>query len=187
MPCKSDSRIQKDSLSVLCAMTCHPRRGAYSVSSLTLKLLPTTPSWELTEDVVLVVQSLILSNSYNSIWTITCQAPLSMGFFRQECQSGLPFPHPGDFPYPGIEPASPMSPSLAGGFFTTSTTWEALNTHESASLCYSYPSNGQQKGRVHKVECSPESNGQKKAGMVFCSHFTKLKCYLCFFEILLCY
>ena len=35
------------------------------------------------------------------------QAPLSMGFSRQECWSGLPFPSPGDLPNPGIEPGSP--------------------------------------------------------------------------------
>ena len=42
-------------------------------------------------------------------WTIACQVPLSMGFSRQECQSGLSFPSPGDLPYPGIEPGSPAS------------------------------------------------------------------------------
>ena len=41
-------------------------------------------------------------------WTITFQAPLSMGFPRQEYWSGLPFPPPGDLPHPGIEPASPV-------------------------------------------------------------------------------
>ena len=40
-------------------------------------------------------------------WTIACQAPMSMGFSRQECWSGLPFPPPGDLPAPGIEPTSP--------------------------------------------------------------------------------
>ena len=49
-------------------------------------------------------------------WTAAYQAPLSMGFSRQEYWSGLPFPSPGDFPKPGIEPASP---ALAGRFFTT--------------------------------------------------------------------
>ena len=44
------------------------------------------------------------------------QAPLSMGFSRQEYWSGLPFPFPGEVPNPGIVPASP---ALAGGFFTT--------------------------------------------------------------------
>ena len=40
-------------------------------------------------------------------WTIAHQVPLSMGFSRQEYWSGLPFPSPGDFPYPGIETGSP--------------------------------------------------------------------------------
>ena len=49
-------------------------------------------------------------------WTVALQAPLSMGFPRQEYWSGLPFPSPGDLPNPGMEPASP---ALAEGFFTT--------------------------------------------------------------------
>ena len=53
------------------------------------------------------------------------QAPLSMGLHRQEHWSGLPFPSPRDLPDPGMEPASLMSPALAGGFFTTSATQEA--------------------------------------------------------------
>ena len=48
--------------------------------------------------------------------TVAHQAPLSMGFPRQEYWSGLRFPPPGDLPNPGIEPASP---ALAGRFFTT--------------------------------------------------------------------
>ena len=40
-------------------------------------------------------------------WTAAYQAPPSMGFFRQEYWSGLPFPSPGDLPSPGIEPGSP--------------------------------------------------------------------------------
>ena len=40
-------------------------------------------------------------------WTVACQAPLSMGFSRQEYWSGLPFPSPGDLPNPGIKPGSP--------------------------------------------------------------------------------
>ena len=54
------------------------------------------------------------------------QAPLSIGFSRKEYRSGLPCPPPGDLPDTGIEPASLMSPTLAGGFFTSSATWEAL-------------------------------------------------------------
>ena len=61
-------------------------------------------------------------------WRLTdcsCQAPLSMGFSRQEYWSGLPFPTPGDLSDPGIEPESLVSPALAGGFFTTDTISEA--------------------------------------------------------------
>jgi len=46
-------------------------------------------------------------------------ARLSIGFFRQECCSGLPFPIPRDIPNSGIEPAFLASPALAGRFFTT--------------------------------------------------------------------
>ena len=59
------------------------------------------------------------------LWTVALQAPLSMGFSRQEDWSGLPFPFPRDLPNPGIEPVSRMSPSLAGGVFTTRASWEA--------------------------------------------------------------
>ena len=45
-------------------------------------------------------------------WTAACQAPLSRRFSRQEYQNGLPFPPPGDLPDPGIETASPVSPTL---------------------------------------------------------------------------
>ena len=55
-------------------------------------------------------------------WTVARQAPLSMGFSRREYWSGLPFPPPGDRPDPGIETVSLTSPTLAGGFFTTSAT-----------------------------------------------------------------
>ena len=51
---------------------------------------------------------------------------LSMGFSKQEYWSELPCPPPGDLPDSGIKPKSLMSPALAGGFFTTSVTWEAL-------------------------------------------------------------
>ena len=45
-------------------------------------------------------------------WTVACQAPLSMGFSRQEHWSGLPYPPPGDLPDPGMEPVSPAFPAL---------------------------------------------------------------------------
>ena len=63
-------------------------------------------------------------------WTSAHQAPLPMGFSRQEHWNGLPFPPPGDFHDPGIKPMSLKSPVLAGRFFTTSTTREALDYRE---------------------------------------------------------
>ena len=57
-----------------------------------------------------------MSNSLVTLWTIACQAPLSMEFSRQEYWSGLPFPSPGNLLNLGIKPSCP---ALAGGFFTT--------------------------------------------------------------------
>ena len=52
-------------------------------------------------------------------WTAAYQAPLSMGFSRQEYWSELSFPSPEELPNPGIEPASLISPALSGRFFIT--------------------------------------------------------------------
>ena len=60
----------------------------------------------------------VLSDSA-TLWTVACQAPLSVGFSRQEYWSGLPCPPSGHFPHPGVEPSSLLSPALPGGFFTT--------------------------------------------------------------------
>ena len=56
-----------------------------------------------------------MSDSFMIPWTLACQAPLYMGFPRQEYWSGLPFPTPEDFPKQGNKP---KSPELACGFFT---------------------------------------------------------------------
>ena len=73
-------------------------------------------------------------------WTVIHQIPLSMEYSRQKNWSGLPFPSPGDFPNPGIESSSLTSPALAGGFFTTSASWEAhcqrLHWTELCSDCF---------------------------------------------------
>ena len=65
-----------------------------------------------------------MSNSAgpHGLWPSRLLCP--WGFFRQEHWSGLPYPPPGDLPDPGIEPTSPMTPAWAGGFLTTSATWE---------------------------------------------------------------
>ena len=61
-------------------------------------------------------ESLSHARVFATPWTVALQVPLTMGFSRQEYWSGLPFPSPGDLPGPGIEPVSPV---LAGQFFTT--------------------------------------------------------------------
>ena len=69
-------------------------------------------------------------------WAVAHQSPLSMGFSRQECWSGLPSSRGSSDP--GIEPPSSMSPALAGRFLNTSTTWEAPVCHcccSVAQLC----------------------------------------------------
>ena len=62
---------------------------------------------------------------FATLWMVAHQASLSVGFFRQEHWSGLLCP----LPNPEIKPTSHTSPVLAGGFFTTSTTWEAPLPH----------------------------------------------------------
>ena len=57
-----------------------------------------------------------------------------MGFSRQEYQSGLLCSSPGDLPDSGTETLLLVSPALAGGFFTTSATWEALAVLSQASV-----------------------------------------------------
>ena len=72
------------------------------------------------------------------------------GFSRQEHWSGLPCLPPGDLPNPGIEPSTPTSPALAGGFFTTSAIWEAPISSSRFQII------GQNPYLVchsHKVEC----------------------------------
>ena len=72
---------------------------------------------------------------YMTPWTAARQAPLSIGFSRQEYWSGVPCPLARNLPHPGTDPASLMSPALASGFLNTS---EA----ESRGLCCSWPHGG---------------------------------------------
>ena len=78
-------------------------------------------------------------------WTVARQAPLSTGFSRQECWSGFLFHSPEGLPSPRMEPLPFASPLLTGKFFTTSTTWEALNpvrVHAIITLTFSSSSPG---------------------------------------------
>ena len=97
---------------------------------------PGVSNWSIS--VILLTVSVLLESvcaslhakSLSYIWlfatvgTVAHQASLSRGFSRQEYWSGLPFPPSGDLPDPGIKPVSFVSPALASGFFSTSTTWD---------------------------------------------------------------
>ena len=81
----------------------------------------------------------VLSHAPLSVtpWTVPCQAPLSVGFSRQEYWSGLPFSSPEDRPHPGIKLMSPVAPALAGKFFTTvppNHSWRINKYYSRASL-----------------------------------------------------
>ena len=67
--------------------------------------------------------------AFQTHWTADCQAPLSMGFSRQEYWSGMPCPPPGDLPNPGIGPHLLCLLHWQGRFFTTRATWEAHNVY----------------------------------------------------------
>ena len=83
------------------------------VISILTSLVKTSHMW------TCVLSHSVMFQLFATPWTVACQTPLSMEFFRQEYWSRLPFPPPGDLPDPGIEPWSPESPSLASEFFTT--------------------------------------------------------------------
>ena len=99
-------------------------------------------------------------------WTIAYPAPLSTESSRQEYWSGLPYPTPGYLPDPGIEPASLVSPALAGGFFTTGPPGKQVKySHKvvKSSLCYVWEwkhcqwfimdsEGGVLKQSIHKIE-----------------------------------
>ena len=72
--------------------------------SITSDMQMTPPLWQ---KVKVKVKSLSPVQLFSTPWTVAYQAPPSMGFYSQECWSGLPFPSPGDLSNPGIEPNSP--------------------------------------------------------------------------------
>ena len=88
-------------------------------------------------------------------WTVACQAPLSMGFSRQEYWSGLPFPSSGDLPDPGIKPVTLTSLALVG---------RRRQWHPTPVLLP-----GKSHGRRSLVGCSPW--GRKESDMTERLHF----------------
>ena len=87
-----------------------------------------------------VLSRFICVRLFVTLWTLACQALLSMGLSRQDYWSGLPYPSPGNLPDPGIESLSLMFSEIAGGFcaclfvFTTTVTWEATKKQSTNSM-----------------------------------------------------
>ena len=80
-------------------------------------------------------QSRSVVSSSLQLQTVALQAPLSMGFSRQESWRGLPCPPPGDLPHPGIKL---KPPALAGAFFSHWATWEALGLGVKVVKCRNF-------------------------------------------------
>ena len=70
-----------------------------------------------------ILHACLVKSDFGIPSTVAHQAPLSMGFSREEYWSVFPCPPPGDLPNPGIKPTSLLSPVLAGGFFISRTTY----------------------------------------------------------------
>ena len=115
---KRNSQLCSTSLSLELRVYYHLLLPRYNRVTCLIKYLPAVRLQAFTkvkedEGLSLVAKSCLI---LVTPWTVAHQAPLSMGFSRQEHWSGLPFPPPGNLPNPGIQSASP---ALAGGFFTT--------------------------------------------------------------------
>ena len=103
-----------------------------------------------------------------TLWTVACQAPLSMGFSRQVYWSGLPCPPPEDLPHLGMEPTSLMSPTLAAGFFTTAPRRKPICIHLS-SLQISFPFRSPESTEENSLccagSCSPQVSISDNSGV----------------------
>ena len=101
----SKNRVRRDIRLLACD------RKAYCDTSYQFSLFPCLPRGKALPSLIIMevneVKSLSHVQLFATQWTVAYQAPLSMGFSRQEYWSGLPFPSPGDLPKPGIKPGSP--------------------------------------------------------------------------------
>ena len=88
-------------------------------------------------------------DSFVTPGTVAHQAPLSMGFPRQEYWNGLPFPSPGDLSDPGIKPTPP---ALAGGFFITEPSRKPKDTRNSFANMNEHPEAARYSGRAMKTQ-----------------------------------
>ena len=113
----------------------------------------------------------VLSHRFSCVWlfatlrTVAHQPPLSMGFSRQEWGSGLPFRSPGDFPDPGSEHMSLMSPALANGYTVRVCVFLIKDDSSSmgfpgGSVVKNPPASAGDTGLIHGLGRSPgEGNG----------------------------
>ena len=124
LPCPNYPISSSSGLSLFCWHSLSPSVGLLPWF-LSVDILPEVPAfsqmWKSFSRVRLFVNT----------WTVAYQAPPSMGFSRQECWSGLPFPSPGDLPDPEIEPRNRTQVSCTTGrFFTNWTTRKTLYCKE---------------------------------------------------------
>ena len=101
----------------------HPSQGKDAAEVTEAQRIFATPSMLSCQDnmkpgVFCMLSHFSCVRLFATLWTVAHQAPLSMGFSRQEYWWGLPVPSPGNLLNPGIKPVSPVSPTVAGGFFT---------------------------------------------------------------------
>ena len=94
----------------------------YCIPGTILSSLLTYSSW------LLLFSCLVVSDSLRPHGLLSCQAPLSMEFSRQEYWTGLPFPSPEDLPDPGIEPRSPALQAVSCGYRWILSDWATLYT-----------------------------------------------------------
>ena len=87
-----------------------------SSSTASCQIQPSSAGFQGPLILLLLFSHQVVSNSFATLWIVARQAPLSMGYLRQEYWSGVPFHSLGNLPDLQIEPTSPV---LAGGFFTT--------------------------------------------------------------------
>ena len=115
-----------------------------------------------------------------ALWTVTCQALQSRRFSRQAYWNGLSCLPPGDLPDPGMDPSSLKSPALAGGLFTTSTTWEIPSLLKDSQICITI-------GRLFStlLASSTFSFTEKVFPVSFLCISSGLG--ICFFEDMFCY
>ena len=96
--------------------------------------------------------SSVMSNSA-TLRPVACQSPLFMGFSRQEYQSGLPCPPPRGPPGPGIKPMSPVSPALAGRFFSVAPPGKPIYSKCPPEILFMVIYSREMKTYVHSKTC----------------------------------